>query len=276
MRLLAVAVLFTAACAHSAAPVRDQDGSQKRLALGQDYLQKHLTVPALIELQKAILLDPENADAYYTLGIVKMGQGVEHLELAERTTCLRGPAADAERVDATRKMQEAALNFRRALQYRPNYAEALDGLAVVAIYGKDFETALAYEIRAQESAVFAENAIAKGNLGWAYYGKKDLLRAEKELREAVAKAPRFCVARYRLAQVLFDRGEYAGAAEELGQLLAPKECPIQEAYRLLGLARQRLHAARDARQAFETCVNLAPRSCMAEECRRYAGLIVND
>jgi len=262
------------ACAHSERPARDPDGSQKRVALGQDYYSKHMVAPALIELSRALELDPENPDAYYMLGLVKMGQGVEHLELAERASCLHGAAAEAERADAAQKLREAAENFQLALKYRPGFAEALDGLAVVAIHGKDFESAVRYETQAQESAVFAENVLAKGNLGWAYYGKKDLLRAEKELREAVAKAPKFCVGHYRLAQVLFDRGEFAGAADEL-QLVADLKCPIQEAFRLLGLARERLHAPGSAKKAFETCVQLAPKSCLAEECRRYAGLIVN-
>jgi Tfp pilus assembly protein PilF len=258
------------ACAHQVH--RDPEASAKRLAVGQDYYAKHMVPAALIELQRALELDPENPEAHYLMGVLKMGQGVEHLELAERTTCLRGPQASAERADAAEKMREAEQSFRLAVKYRPFYAEAFDGLAVLAIYEKDYDAAVQYEKKAQENAVFAENPIALGNLGWAYYGKKDFVRAEKELREAVAKSPQFCVGRYRLGQVLFEQGEFAQAAEELSPLAAQR-CPIQEAYRLLGLAQQRLHAAGEAKVAFATCVRLAPRSCMAEECRRYAGLI---
>src|SRR5439155_15447090 len=136
---------------------------------------------------------------------------------------------------------EAAESFQQAIRFRPYYAEAYDGLAVLSIYARDFDAAVRYEEHAQQSAVFALNPISRGNLGWAYYGKKDFVRAEKELREAVSRAPEFCVGRYRLGQVLFDQGDYAGAADELGTL-SQRKCPIQEAYRVLGLARQRLHA----------------------------------
>jgi Tfp pilus assembly protein PilF len=265
----ALAALFVS-CAHQER--HDPEASAKRLAVGQDYYAKHMVPAALIEIQRALDLDPENPEAHYLMGILKMGQGVEHIELAERAACLHGAKAEAERVDATLKMHEAEGAFQRAIQYRPYYAEAFDGLAVVAIYTKNFDQAVKYEERAQENAVFAENPIARGNLGWAYYGKKDFIRAEKELREAVAKSPEFCVGRYRLGQVLFDQGEFSAAAEQLSTL-SQRKCPIQEAYRVLGLAEQRLHAEASAKQAFETCIQLAPKSCLAEECRTYALLL---
>jgi len=259
-----------AACAHE--PKRDPDASAKRLALGADYYAKHLVPAAIVELEKALELDPHNPEALYMMGVLKMGQGVEHLELAERATCLRGPARAIEQEDATKKLTEAADHFERAIQYRPGYAEAYDGLAVLAIERHDFEAAVRYEQRAQENAVFAENPIAKGNLGWAYYGKKDFVRAEKELREAVSKAPKFCVGHYRLAQVLYDQGGITQAAEVLGEIVG-QHCPIQEAYKLLGLSSQRLHDEDAAVEAFDSCIRLAPKSCIAQECRKYASLL---
>ena len=228
---------------------------------------------ALVEIQRALELDPENPDAHYLLGILKLGQAVEHLELSERAACLRGAKADAERADADQKLREAADAFNKAIQFRPLYAEAYDGLAVIAINQKDFDAAVRFEQHAQENAVFAENPIARGNLGWAYYGKKDFMRAEKELREAVAKSPDFCVGRYRLAQVLFEQGDFQGTVDVLAPV-SERKCPIQEAFRTIGLARERLHESQAARHDFDVCVALAPRSCLAEECRKYASLIV--
>src|SRR5262249_55476430 len=150
-----------------------------------------------------------------------------------------------ERDDALKRMRDAERNFDLALKFRPDYSEALDGSAVVAIFKRDFEAAIRFEERAQRNAVFAENAIGKGNLGWAYYGKKDFVRAEKELREAVAKEPKFCVGRYRLAQVLFEQGFVEPAAEEL-HAVASQKCPIQEAYRLYGLTLEKMRQASEA------------------------------
>jgi hypothetical protein len=52
-----------------------------------------------------------------------------------------------------------------------------------------------------------------------------------------------------------------------------KECPIQSAYLLAGLVHERRKDRDRARALFERCAELAPRSCMAAECRRYAQLI---
>ena len=268
---LCTAVTACVSCAH--VEKRDPEASTKRLAVGQDLYSKHMVPAALLEIQRSLELDPENPDAHYLLGILKLGQAVDHLELSERAACLRGAKADAERAEADQKLREAAESFNKAIQYRPLYAEAFDGLAVVAINQRDYDAAVRYEQHAQENAVFAENPIARGNLGWAYYGKKDFLRAEKELREAVAKSPEFCVGRYRLAQVLFEQGDFQGTVDVLGPV-SQRKCPIQEAFRTVGLARERLHDVEAARQDFDVCVALAPHSCLAEECRKYASLIV--
>jgi tetratricopeptide (TPR) repeat protein len=270
--LLAASLLaaWAASCAHQ--PPRNADASGKRLAIAQDYYAKHLVAPALVEVERALKLDAESPDAYYLRGIIKMGQGVENLEMSQRSTCMQGRAAELEGSAATDRMLEARENFELALKFRPNFAEALDGLAVLSIYARDYDGAVRFEHQAQSNEVFAENPIAKGNLGWAYYGKKDFVRAEKELREAVARAPKFCVGRYRLGQVLLEEGQYAAAAEELGKL-SDKECPIQEAYRALGLTEQHLRAVAAARRAFAVCERLAPRSCIADECRGYAKML---
>jgi len=77
-------------------------------------------------------------------------------------------------------------------------------------------------------------------LGWAYYQKKDVQSAWKELHEAVSRAPGFCVARYRLAKVYLDRGETDQAMDALAPVVSDvKRCPIQEAQLLGGLLNER-------------------------------------
>jgi hypothetical protein len=52
-----------------------------------------------------------------------------------------------------------------------------------------------------------------------------------------------------------------------------KRCPIQEAQLLGGLLNERKRDTTAARELFQRCVDMAPRSCAADECRRYAKLI---
>ena len=61
-------------------------------------------------------------------------------------------------------------------------------------------------------------------------------------------------------------------------MLAPllsdvKRCPIQEAQLLGGLLSERKREIASARESFQHCVDMDPRSCVADECRRYAQLI---
>ena len=115
--------------------------------------------------------------------------------------------------------------------------------------------------------------MARANLGWAYLQMKQTQRAWKELHEAVSRAPRFCVGRYRLAKVYFERGDMAQAAENVDAVVEDARCPIQEAFLLGGLVHQRHRNRERARTLFRRCADLAPRSCVARECRRYSELV---
>jgi Tfp pilus assembly protein PilF len=111
-------------------------------------------------------------------------------------------------------------------------------------------------------------------LGWAYFHKKDLQNAWKELYESVARAPSFCVGRYRLAKVHVERGDFDQASDVLAPLVADgKRCPIQEAFLLDGLVQDRRKDSQKAREMFRACADMSPRSCVAEECKRYAQMI---
>jgi type IV pilus assembly protein PilF len=90
----------------------------------------------------------------------------------------------------------------------------------------------------------------------------------------VSQAPGFCVGRYRLAKVYLERGELAQAVDAIDPVLADaKRCPIQEAYLLGGLLYERRKDTERARELFQTCSEMASRSCSADECRRYSQLL---
>jgi hypothetical protein len=71
-----------------------------------------------------------------------------------------------------------------------------------------------------------------------------------------------------------DRGEIDQALDALAPVISDvKRCPIQEAQLLGGLLKERKRELAPARELFQRCVDMAPRSCIAGECRRYAQLI---
>ena len=83
--------------------------------------------------------------------------------------------------------------------------------------------------------------------------------------------PDFCVGRYRLAQVYLEAGLVEQAIEQAVQVVDDARCPIQDAHRVLGAARLRAGLDEDAKVAFKSCVDLAPKSCLAIECQRLLG-----
>jgi Tfp pilus assembly protein PilF len=130
-----------------------------------------------------------------------------------------------------------------------------------------YDEAVHLEEKALSNIVYREPFAAQGNLGWAYLGKHDYARAAKALRQALFEQPKFCVGRYRLAKVYYEQKEWDRAAEELAPVLADKACPIQEAYYLAGMIALRRQDRAAAQPMFERCVSLAPKSCLASECK---------
>ena len=267
-----IAMLSAVGCATRAK--RDPDQSQVRYQLAVGYFENRRTEAAVEELQKAVEADPQNADAYNMLGIVALKQAHDYGAQAEVFSCLHGVDAQSVRAEETKKLKEAETYFRKAVALRPDFPQAWNSIATVALLLQAWDTAVEGAQNALKNPAYDAPVFARANLGWAYFHKKDLQGAWKELYEAVASAPGFCVGRYRLAKVYLERGDIEQAVTALDPLLADvKRCPIQEAVLLGGLLYQRRKHPEKARELFQTCAAMSPRSCAAEECRRYGQLI---
>jgi Tfp pilus assembly protein PilF len=260
-------------CATSRPAKRDTEQAQIRYQLAADYFRNRRIESAVEELQRALQLDPQNADAYNLLGLIDLQQGAEYVAQVETDACLQGADAEAVRRDATARFRDAEEKLTKATELRPDFSEAWNNLAVAALNLESYDLAITAARNALKNVTYAEPEVARANLGWALFLKKDIQGAWKELHEAVARAPGFCVGRYRLAKVYVERGQYDRAGEELDGVLGGGQCPVQEAYLLGGMVAERGKATAKARDLFARCAQLAPRSCLAAECRRYSEMI---
>lgn len=252
---------------------KDSDQSQIRYQLAVDNFRSQRIEAALDEIRRALEIDPENADAYDLLGLIALSQGAEYLRQVETSSCLTGSDAEAVRRDAITKFKEAEQHLRKATQLRPAFAEAWNNLAVAALHLENYDEAKEAALNALKDVAYPSPELARANLGWAAFNKKDLNAAWKELHEAVARAPGFCVGRYRLAKVYVERGRYDEAGEEIDAVVNNPACPIQEAFLLAGMIHQHRKDVPGARGLFDRCVTIAPRACLAHECQRYAGML---
>ncbi len=245
----------------------DPDASEKRYLLGADYFNKGLVQPALAELLKAVELNPNNPDAHNLLGLVFLRRGAEAEELSSRNQCLKGEELRLEKQEMDAQFGKAQGEFEKAIHLKDDFSEARNNLAVVMIHFGRYDEAVDLEQKALSNIVYREPFAAQGNLGQAYLGKKDYARAAQALRQAVFEQPGFCVGRYRLAKVYYATGEWDRAGEELDKVTGDKACPIQEAFQLGGLVALRRGDRDKAGQMFDRCVALAPKSCLASECK---------
>jgi Tfp pilus assembly protein PilF len=273
---LAGVVSAAPGCNHGR-PRTDTKLSHTHFLLGEDYLKKKMPDSAKRELVRALELDADNRDAHNLLGVLFFLEGLQKSNLVDRDQCLKGLAAEEQRNVANEDFRRAEEHLKTAVSLSEKEqrveSEGLNYLANVALHFKRYDEAIALCKKALENILYSTRQFALGTLGWAYYGKGDRIGAARELRQSIFHEPRFCVGRYRLAKVYYDDKTYDKAIEELQKVIEDKSCPIQEAHQLLGLAYLKARQPEQARVQFEHCVKLNPKSCISEECRRYAKLM---
>src|SRR5262245_1987367 len=172
------------------------DASDKHYQLGESYFGQRMYRPALEELMKAVELNPENADAHYLLGLLALQQASEEEAMMERQSCVSGDEAKLERRELDERFRKAEEEFRKAVALRPDSPEAWNSLAVTSLYFQRWDEAASASEKALANPIYRQPWAAQGNLGWAYFHKKEYLRAAKELRTALFSNPQFCVGRY--------------------------------------------------------------------------------
>ncbi len=288
--LMVFAGLFVGAC-----PTRQRRPrlSMKLYWLGQDYYTKamktrepgkrqNFLLEAFVNLKKAVKADPANYRAHNLLGYLYLQKADQEMGLVEVAQCLEGEAALDGKKRADELFQLARRSFDKALAGHRACTNAKLGLVSVMLHFKKYEAA----IRACKDIVEAlttgradpscsskaDKAVALGNMGWAYYNLRRYVLAERALRQALTLTPKFYLARYWLGRLLYDRARHEEAVAELGRTVKEFGLP-QMAWRYYGLALAKLGRQDEARRALGRCVEFAPRSCTARECRRYLRLL---
>jgi tetratricopeptide (TPR) repeat protein len=109
--------------------------------------------------------------------------------------------------------------------------------------------------------------LVRAHLGWGQFHCKNYVEAATSLRQALQFKPKMCVASYRLGRVYFARKEWDKAEARFREVSFDTSCRNrQEAYLYLmkSLAAKKLAIDPAMREA---CVRLAPKSCIAAQCR---------
>ncbi len=162
---------------------KNPDNSEARFLLGEIYSKTGDTKSAEKELRKALSLGMSPAKVLPDLGKALLAEGQfqqvldETKQVAEEKgsaeiSCLRGNA-----YLALGKGQEARESFEQALKNKPDYPDALIGLAKHSLMERDVDAAMR----------FAEQAVSKNpqdTNAWLFKG--DLLRAQGKIEPALS------------------------------------------------------------------------------------------
>jgi Tfp pilus assembly protein PilF/peroxiredoxin len=190
---------------------------------GLDLSEQGFDAPALGVFERVARLDP-SAITFYNLGTLymKKGQPVVAKGAFERALEMKPDYADASNSLGALLAQSgdvpgAIERFRAALQSRPDFPDALNNLGFALFQtGQPDEAHALYEKALKLQPEFPE---ALNNLG-IYFGRQgDLETAQRYFQQAVDKRPGYGEAGNNLALVLAARGDSGGAVTVLQRLL---------------------------------------------------------
>jgi Tfp pilus assembly protein PilF len=211
------------------------------------WFEEHDNLAAIRHLTRAVDANPENDDAHYLLGTIRLGRG---------------------------ELDEAELHLREAARLRgadrpAARAEVLNSLGVLLLQRKRPQEAVVFLEEAAGEVLNREPWLAMGNLGWAYIELGELDKAVETLRRALFDQPLFCVGLFRLGQAYYLKGDYANAVANLKGAVDVKQsgCDrMQDAQQLLGMAYLRLDRVGEARDALTLCEEIDPVSEVGVAC----------
>lgn len=246
----------------------DTKRSTTHLDLAENYLNNRDLVRAEGEARKALEFNDTNVEAFNVLGLVDYLRAVNNFNLLEVDDCLTGVDAEALRQEMDQLLTRADGQFARAVEIDADFGDAWAYRGLVAFHLDQYRVAVSYFSRALAHPQRLGNiGLTRADLGWAYFHQRDHARAAKELRQAEQFNRGMCVAKYRLGRVYFARHEWNKALEQFQAVAADRSCPMQEAQLYLMKTYAALGMSEQAPAAQKRCVEMAPKSCVAAQCR---------
>ena len=180
---------------------------------------------AIAEFGRALELDPNLADAHYTLGVTLWQQGNFPQAATQLQAAIAANPGYAEAhytlgtvYKQENKLPEAAAELHEAIRLQPDFVGA--HITLASVLRQQGDTAGA----AQESRIAARITKEKTGLQGATFATNsgdrllktgDLEAAIAQFRTAIKLAPTYAMAHLRLAQALRQKGEAAEAEQEL-------------------------------------------------------------
>ena len=240
-----LAALLAACAAPSADRKKEADA---RMQMGGRYLEQRNLPMAMQELTRASELDPGNPEIDMMLGMAYQA---------------RGDPAKAEEY------------LRKAIDKKPDYAEAHNNLGFVLASQKRWKEAAREFEAAAENVLYRTPEIAYYNLGEAYRMQNDPARAEEAYRRSLQANDRYAPASVGLASVLGEKGKWEDAAAVLARCVewTPDYAP---GWMELGRVNVRLKRTAEARKDFHTVLSVTSDPELRKQAAGYLSILESE
>ncbi|MCP4674819.1 MAG: tetratricopeptide repeat protein [Deltaproteobacteria bacterium] len=206
-------------------------------------------------LVRSVEADPENDKAHYFLGVLFRGR--DELEKSER------------HLRESLRLRQGATGGDRA-----SVAMAQNALGAVLLDAKKFDEAEKLLLESLDEILNPSPWLPRSNLGLLYIETGEYDQAIAHLRRAVFDQPRFCEGLFRLSRAYYLKKSYPETEAMLKKTLevAEPECEIlhQDVYNLLGMTYLRMERDNDAKEAFDQCTKLGPKTNVGNLCAEVA------
>ncbi|MBK7859585.1 MAG: social motility TPR repeat lipoprotein Tgl [Archangiaceae bacterium] len=226
-------------CAHVATE-KEQREAQAHYDLAANMMQKEPQA-ALIELDRALALDPDMPEANNARGVLL------HL--------------------AFNHPEDAIASYRKALQVRPAFSECKVNLGNVYLDQKRYDEAIPLYREALNDMLYPTPFVAQGNLGWALYKKGDTEQALSSIKSAVTLNPKFCLGYRNLGTIYDEKGAVDDACHAYGKFR--ELCPeVADAYLREGVCLAKKGDLAGAHKSLQGCLEKSRVDSEREDCRR--------
>lgn len=234
-----VVLLALAGCKHVPTD-KEQREAQAFYDLAANLAQKE-PQGALVELERALALDPELPEANHLKGVLL------HV--------------------AFNRPEEAIASYRKALEVRPNFSEAKVNLANVYLDQKRFDDAIALYKEALNDMLYPTPFLAQGNLGWALYKKGEVDQGIASIKSAVTLNPKFCLGHRNLGQIYDEKGAVDDACKAYGKFR--DACPdVADAYLREGVCLAKKGDLAGAHKSLQGCLEKSRVEAERDGCKK--------
>jgi tetratricopeptide (TPR) repeat protein len=231
-------------------------------ALGAVFKQMGRSADALVPMQKAAALSPDDVEAHYNLGVTLQELGrLDKAEASYRRALQINPDyTDAHSnlgvtLQKLGHLDEAETSYRRALQINPDYAKAHSNLGnLLNDLGHLNEAEASLRRALQINPDYAE---VHSNLGLILHELSRLDEAEASYRRALQIKPDFAEAHYNLGNTLKDMGRLDEAEASYRRALQIKP-DLAEVYYNLGNTLKDMGRMDEAEASYRRALEIQP------------------